>query len=208
MKIVRVTEDSVHEAAAEAARALSAGSVIIFPTDTVYGLGADITNPSALKKLREIKDRHSKKPTSIIVPDIATLEKYGVLNAPARTLAEQFLPGPLTLVLPANSAIPKGFSLDGTIGIRIPLDPFCLELARIFKKPFTATSANREGRETPTNAEHLIKHFGHHLHDVELVVDAGDKVGHLASTIVSCVTETPVILRVGALSAAQLGITT
>lgn len=206
MEILHLSHVSVAEAAQKAAKVLAAGSLIIYPTDTVYGMGVDALNESAIQSQRTFKSRESNRPFLIILPDVASIEKYAVLNAAARELAERFLPGPLSLVLPAKPSIPDSLTFQGTIGIRIPNDSFCLELARVFGKPYTTTSANRTGRETPATIHDIMKQFGSDIHSIALAVDAGDRSAHVPSTIVSCVDETPRILRQGALSRQVLGL--
>lgn len=200
MEIVRLSEISIEHAAQKAALVLRKGGLVLFPTDTLYGLAADATNPKALTALRELKGREKKKPISVIVPDIASIETYAVLNDISRSLAERFLPGALTLVVKATKNIPEELQLNGAIGIRIPDDPFCLALARAFGKPYTATSANKSGRETPATIREVLMQFGHEVNDIALAIDDGDRNGKKPSTVVTTVSGVPFVLREGALS--------
>jgi L-threonylcarbamoyladenylate synthase len=199
MEMLTLTEAGIGKAAEKAARILKKGGVVLFPTDTVYGLAADAGNPKALAMLREIKGREKKKPISVIVPSIASISTYAVMDDVARSLADRFLPGAITLVLTATSRIPEELTLFGKVGIRIPDDAFCLALAKAFGKPYTATSANRSGRETPASVREALNQFGHHAHDIDLVIDAGPHDGKKPSTVVTVTDGIPYVLREGAI---------
>lgn len=198
MEILKLEDVGVEQAAKKAAAVLKKGGLVLFPTDTIYGLAADATNPKALALLRELKGREKKKPISVIVPSIESISTYAVMDETARSLAERFLPGALTLVMPATRNIPEELQLNGAIGIRIPDHAFCLALARAFGKPYTATSANRSGRETPASVREVMLQFGHCVNDIALAIDAGDRRG-TASTVVTTVDGVPYVLRDGAI---------
>ena len=206
MEIVDLLRTSVPEAAKKAVKELNKGSIIVYPTDTIYGLGVDALNVSAIQHQKVLKGRPHTWPFLVVVPDLASIEKYAVMNDAAWALATKFMPGPLSLVLPARDILPKELLLHGTIGIRIPNDPFCLELARQLGKPFTTTSANRTGRETPTSIHGIIEHFGHDSHDISMAFDAGERSGGKPSTVVSCTSATPAVLREGVITREQLGL--
>jgi len=206
MEILRLSEVGIEHAAQKAAQVLKKGGLVLFPTDTIYGLAADATNPKALAKLRELKGREKKKPISVIVPDVASIETYAVLNDVSRSLAERFLPGALTLVMHATKNIPEELQLNGAIGIRIPNDPFCIALARIFGKPYTATSANKSGRETPVSVREVLTQFGHEVNTIALAIDDGDRNSKKPSTVVTTVDGVPYVLREGVLSREELGL--
>ncbi len=204
MEIIRLPETSLEHVAQKAAKVLQKGGLVLFPTDTIYGIAADATNPKALARLRELKGREKKKPISVIVPDIASIETYAVLNDISRSLAERFLPGGLTLVMQATKNIPEELQLNGAIGIRIPDDPFCLALARAFGKPYTATSANKSGRETPSSVRDVLAQFGHEVNDIALAIDDGDRNGKKPSTVVTTVDGVPYVLREGAICSREI----
>ena len=199
MEILRLGEVGIEAAAKKAASVLKKGGLVLFPTDTLYGLAADIANPKALALLRELKGREKKKPLSIIVPSIASIDAYAVMDDTARMLAEKFLPGALTLVMPATARVPQEVQLNEAIGIRIPDDAFCLALARAFGAPFTATSANKSGRETPGTIREVLLQFGHEVNDIALAIDDGDRKGNTPSTVVTTVDGVPYVLREGAI---------
>lgn len=206
MEFIELSNSNVKETAARAASALSEGGIVLYPTDTIYGLGVDATNHAALVRLKELKGRDKKKPISVIMPDLATIERYAVLGGAARKLAEKFLPGALTLVLPVRDAAFSEITLNNAIGIRIPDDEFCRALSQAFGKPFTSTSANRAGRETARHTNEVLAQFGDRMSEVALVVDGGERKNELPSTVVSCIGETPHVLREGALSREALGL--
>jgi L-threonylcarbamoyladenylate synthase len=157
-----------------------------------------------LALLRTLKGREKKKPISIIVPDIVSIETYAIFNDTTRSLAERFLPGALTLVMQATNRIPEELLLNGAIGIRIPNDPFCLALARAFGKPYTATSANKSGRETPGTIRDVLMQFGHEVNDIALAIDDGDRNGKKPSTVVTTVDGVPYVLREGAIPSHEI----
>lgn len=199
MEVLLLSETGVENAAKKAAKILKKGGIVLFPTDTLYGLAVDVTNPKALQRLRDLKGREKKKPISVIVSEVEAISTYAVMDDTAHVLAERFLPGALTLVLQARSMIPQEVTLNGSIGIRVPDDAFCLALARTFGKPYTATSANKSGRETPATVSEVIAQFGHVANEIALAIDDGDRKGRTASTVVTTVDGVPYVLREGAI---------
>lgn len=206
MDIIRLTDTNLKDAAKKAATVLKKGGIVVYPTDTVYGLGVSIANLDAIDRLRKLKGRERKRPISIIVPDVASIEKCGTLTPLAERFAQNHLPGPLTLVIPANNRMPDALTLNGAVGVRIPAEPFCLALAEAFGAPYTTTSANKAGMGTPRNVEGLMAHFGLSLGQIDLIIDGGERAGANPSTVVSCVGDVPYVLREGALSRAELGL--
>lgn len=205
MQIARLENIGIEEAVKRASLTLKGGGVVLYPTDTVYGLAVDASNEEALRRLKELKGRDAHKPISILVCDTEMMEAYGVMNEVAHGLAERHLPGPLTLVLPARENVSKEIAQDGTVGIRIPNDEFCLALSEAFGKAFTTTSANKAGEPTLASVEEILAQFGDAKGVITLVVDGGPREGGQSSTVVSCVTDTPVVLREGTISKEELG---
>ncbi len=206
MKVIRVSEVG-HQAAAEAAaRALSYGSIVLLPTDTLYGLAVDALNKEAIERLRVVKGRESNKPISIIVPSVEDVSVFATMHAHAQEFAERHLPGALTLVVEAKTNVPDSLVLSGAIGIRVPNDAFTKELSRVHKQPYTATSANLSGQKTLANPMDIIVSLGEAAEMVSLVIDDGPREGMLPSTVVLYTGEVPLVLRDGALSREQLGI--
>lgn len=206
MKIVRIADIGHLAAAEEAARVLQAGGIVLYPTDTLYGLGVDIQNAEAIERLRELKGRERRKPVSVVVSSIEELLAHAHVHEEAQALAQRHLPGALTLVVSARSHIPEGVTLNGTIGMRIPNDPFVLALAQAFGKPFTATSANPSGHATQGSPTDIVIAMGPRTELIDLVVDDGSREGTAASTVVLFTGDTPLVLRDGALSRRELGI--
>lgn len=192
------------EAVAEAARVLAAGGLVAFPTETVYGLGADATSGEAVAKIYEAKARPSFNPLIAHVADLAAAQEQGAFNADALALAGAFWPGPLTLVVPAVagcevSALARA-GLD-SVALRVPAHPLARGIIAAFGKPVAAPSANRSGRISPTNAQHVMQELEG---GCDLVIDGGNCRVGLESTIVSCTSERPVLLRPGGVAREEI----
>lgn len=206
MEILSLRDTGVAAAAEKAAGVLRDGGIVLFPTDTLYGLAVNATDPEAVARLRSLKGREPKKPVSVILPDVETVATYAVLDREGEAIARRLLPGALTLVLPATPAMPASVTDDGAVGIRIPDDPFCLALARAFGKPYTATSANRSGHETPGTVAAVLAQFGPAAARIGLAIDAGTREGNRPSTVLAVREGTLQVLREGALSREALGL--
>jgi L-threonylcarbamoyladenylate synthase len=196
------TADSIREAAA----ALKAGHLVAFPTETVYGLGADAKNPDAVKKIYEAKGRPTDHPLIVHISSINQLEKWASeIPDYAIALARNFWPGPMTLIFKRN-AIAQDFITGGqeTVGLRIPSDPLALALIAEFEKisdsAIAAPSANRFGHVSPTSAQAVSSELGEYLADGDLILDGGACNVGVESTIVDCTGKHPRILRPGAIT--------
>ncbi len=205
MEIIRLTDKNQDGALKRSVEILSRGGIVLYPTDTLYGLAVDAQNRLALERLRGLKGRERKKPISIVVPDVSDIETHAELHPEARTLVESHLPGALTLVLTGKSHIPEELMLNGQIGIRVPNDSFARGLAKTFGRPITATSANRAGLLTPATPELIIEQFGPQVEHIDLVIDAGERAGEIGSTVVMFKEGIPYVLREGAISREALG---
>lgn len=202
MELISASDPKAPQIAADV---LKKGGLIIYPTDTIYGLGADASTHDAIRKVFEIKQRDSKKPVHIIVADITDAEKFVELTPLARTLAKRFLPGALTLVLKAKDKVPKTLTAgQGTLGIRIPDNRFCIGTARALQGAFTATSANISGRATGRNIEEIFSLFPKGFEEIDLVVDGGEIPASSPSTVVDARGPIPLILREGAIPAEEV----
>ncbi len=183
-------------AIAEAARCLAAGGLVAFPTETVYGLGADATNGRAVACLYEAKGRPAFNPLIAHVIDLAAARVLGRFSADAARLAEAFWPGPLTLVLPRTAACPVAdlatAGLD-SIAVRVPSHAVARVILETFGKPVVAPSANRSGHVSPTTAAHVLADLGGRI---ELIVDGSATPVGIESTIIACLDE-PAMLRPG-----------
>jgi L-threonylcarbamoyladenylate synthase len=191
------------KAISQAAAILCSGGLVAFPTETVYGLGADATNGEAVARLYAAKGRPALNP---LIAHIGTLElahRLGRFNAEAEKLAAAFWPGPLTLVLSRRPDFPiSDLALAGldTVALRMPAHPIAQALLKEFGGPIVAPSANRSGHVSPTDAEHVLAD----LHGrIDLVLDGGPCSVGLESTIVACVME-PTLLRPGGLAREEI----
>src|SRR4051812_41379934 len=184
--------------AAMAARCLAAGGLVAFPTETVYGLGADATNAAAIARLYQAKGRPAFNPLIAHVGDLAAAWQIGRFDASALALAEACWPGPLTLVLPKteNCAV-ADLATAGleTIAIRVPAHPVARDILRAFGGPVVAPSANLSGHVSPTTAAHVQSDLAGRI---DLIVDGGAVEVGVESTIVGCF-DAPMLLRPGGL---------
>ena len=187
----------------EAKRLLAAGGLVAFPTETVYGLGADATNGRAIARLYEAKGRPAFNPLIAHVVDLKAAQALGRLNAKALRLAKAFWPGPLTMVLPKAArcrvAELATAGLD-TIAVRVPDHQVARDILATFGKPVVAPSANRSGHVSPTRAEHVQADLAGRI---DLIVDGGATPVGVELTIVACLEE-PVLLRPGGVTRAAI----
>jgi L-threonylcarbamoyladenylate synthase len=191
------------EATAEAARVLGAGGLVAFPTETVYGLGADAGNGEAVARLYAAKGRPTFNPLIAHVESVAAARKLARFDAAAERLAAEFWPGPLTLVLPKSASCPVAdlatAGLD-SIAVRVPAHPAAQSILRGFDGALVAPSANRSGHVSPTTAGHVLADLGGRI---DLIVDGGDTPVGIESTIVACL-DAPALLRPGAVPRAAI----
>ncbi len=181
----------IEQAIEPALRILEQGGIVVYPTETSYGIGANALNAEAVEKVRLAKEQPSDKPISVIVAGEKQAEQVAELDQKARKLIHNFMPGPLTLICKQREIVPKNLASNG-IAFRISSNPFALELAEKFGKPITATSANLHGHPAIYSAKEAIGVFSQR---VDLIVDAGDLPRKEASTIYDIVNEK--ILRKG-----------
>jgi L-threonylcarbamoyladenylate synthase len=181
---------------ARAARVLRGGGLVAFPTETVYGLGANALDAWAVGRIFEAKGRPATNP---LIVHLSTPEHVRRVVAEwpevAARLAERFWPGPLTLVLPKNPAVPDVVTAGGpTVGVRVPGHPVALCLVRAARVPVAAPSANRSTRLSPTRAEHVLADLGE---CIDLILDGGACPGGIESTVLDLTTTPPRLLRPG-----------
>ena len=197
--MVRATQTDIENAV----EALRAGELVVFPTETVYGLGANASNPAAVRKIFEVKGRPADHPVIVHLDDPRYLHRWvSKLPPVAETLAAKFWPGPLTLILPkadsVNEIVTGG---QDSIGIRVPSHPMAQQLLNAFGGGIAAPSANRFGRLSPTKPEHVRDEFGE---AVSVILDGGESPIGLESTIVSCLNNEARLLRPGFITKSQL----
>jgi L-threonylcarbamoyladenylate synthase len=181
---------------ADAAHTLASGGLVAFPTETVYGLGADAANSAAIARLYQAKGRPAFNPLIAHVGDLAAARKIARFDAAAEKLAKAFWPGPLTLVLPkTENCVVADLATAGldTVAVRVPAHPVAREILRAFGGPVVAPSANLSGHVSPTDAAHVESDLAG---KIDLIVDGGPVEVGVESTIIGCF-ESPMLLRPG-----------
>lgn len=188
---------------AEAAKILREGGLVAFPTETVYGLGANALSTEAVEGIFRAKGRPTTNP---LIVHLASLQQWSSVAAEfpeaARQLADAFWPGPLTLVLPKSAAIPLIVTAGGpTVAVRIPRHPVAFALLEAVGLPIAAPSANRSTELSPTRAEHVFESLGGRI---DLILDAGPTTAGIESTVVDVTTHPPRLLRPGPIAPSEL----
>ena len=178
-----------------AADAISMGKLVCYPTDTVYGLGCDPLNVAAVGALIRAKGDRTK-PLPILVRGLDDAEKLGRVSDKAKLLAEQFWPGPLTIILPCKRQIPVLIATKGTVGVRSPDNAICLSLLALCGGALVGTSANLSGKAPATSASEAADQLGDH---VDVILDGGKSKHGVASTVVD-LTGDLIVLRRGPIS--------
>ena len=179
------------------------GGLVIFPTETVYGIGANAYNEKSVKKIYEVKKRPDEKPLSILVGDKAEIENYAIINNELeREIINNLMPGPITLVLERKPEIFEYVSSGKkTIGIRIPDNEIILEILRKLKLPIVAPSANISGKPSGIDVKNILKDFDG---KVDICIDGGKAKLAEPSTIVQVIDGEPVILREGKITLEEI----
>ena len=190
--------DEISEVIDQAVGILRGGGGVIFPTDTVMGVGVDALNAAAVSRLLEIKKREPNNPLPVLLPDESALDTFAIkVNIVARNLASNFWPGGLTLVLKADLKLASSIqSTNGTVGFRVPNHPVTLELLRRFGGPITGTSANRSGEDAPSDSDGLDSWL---VDRVDIVVPGAGSPDGLPSTVMDCTATPPRVARNGAI---------
>jgi len=186
-----------------AASIIARGGVIAYPTETFYGLGADATNPEAVRKIFAVKGRNFQNPVSVIIGRLENLDGLvAAIPESARKLMEAFWPGALTIVFAAKPAVSPLLTADsGKIGVRLSSHPGALRLAQKLGRPITATSANLSGAPECASAEAAAAQLGNL---VDAILDLGPTSGAIGSTFIDVTTDPPAILREGVISKAAI----
>ncbi len=176
----------------EAIEIMAGGGVILYPTDTVYGLGANIFNNDAVERIYEIKKRDQSKPLSVLVQNTESLELIADLNRSTREIINKWLPGPFTFILNKKNAVSPYVSASSKVGVRIPDYKIARALASLF--PITTTSANLTNECTLSNPQDILKQIGT---DIDLVIDVGDLGAAKPSTVIDLSSSKPTLVRNG-----------
>ena len=190
-EILKPTEENL----IRAGEMIRAGELVAFPTETVYGLGADGLNRAAREKIYLAKGRPSDKPLTLHVADLEQVEQVAKISASAEKLFEKFCPGPLTIILQKQKNLPD-FVAKKTVGIRFPDNEIALKLIKFSNCPIAAPSANISGQTPPKNARDVLKNLGG---KVPIILDGGECQFGISSTIIDLSDDEPKILRVGAI---------
>jgi L-threonylcarbamoyladenylate synthase len=202
------------DALSRAAESLKSGALVAFPTETVYGLGADATNADAVAQIYRVKGRPSDHPLIVHVADAQDIAEWSDdIPDYAIALARAFWPGPMTLIL-KRSDVAQDFITGGqnTVGLRVPDHTLALALLSAFKKiggkGVAAPSANRFGHVSPTTADAVREELNDYLEDSDLILDGGPSSVGVESTIIDCTADAPRILRLGAITQGMIEETT
>lgn len=199
MQILNLKEVPEHDIISQSVKILQAGGFVIYPTETVYGVGVDAANPKAVKKLSEYKSRPFGKPYSVAVADQKMAEKYVELNATAKNLYRQFLPGPLTVISKGRHSVAPGVESEaGSLGIRMSSYPLVTKIVKSFGRPVTATSANEAYKKKPYQISDILNALSEKKKSlITLIIDAGRLPKREPSTVVDTTMDDPVALRIG-----------
>ncbi len=178
---------------------LRSGGLVAFPTETVYGLGADAMNAEAVYKVFEAKGRPSDNPLIVHIASFENIQQYAVrISSKGKQLAKKFWPGPLTLVTKKKVIVPDIVTAGlETVALRVPNHPVTLELLKEFKAGIVGPSANKSGQPSPTSADHVLYDLDG---KIDLIIDAGPTTIGVESTVLDVTVDPPVILRIGGLS--------
>ncbi len=195
MRIIKIDDNS----AKIAVSILRNGGLVVYPTETLYGIGADATNPDAVHKLIKYKDRPFGKPFSIAVENKKMAETYVRLNQTAKDLYKKFLPGPLTIISQGmHKTAPGVESETGTLGIRIPDCKLVTDIVKGLGKPVTATSANASYKKRPYKISDILENISSQQKDlIDLIIDAGELPRNEPSSVIDTTLDEPVVLRQG-----------
>jgi L-threonylcarbamoyladenylate synthase len=195
MKIVKNDKHVVNLAV----EVLKNGGLVVYPTETLYGIGADATNVKAVKKLTAYKNRPFGKPYSVAVTDQKMAQEYVELNETAGNLYREFLPGPLTVISKGKHRTASGVeSEDGTLGIRIPNYKLVTDIVKKFGKPITSTSANASYKKRPYKISDILENISDKQKGlVDLIIDAGELPPNEPSTVIDTTLDDPITLRQG-----------
>jgi len=207
MYLRKVEPELIPELAREAATVLKQGGVVLYPTDTLYGLGADALSDEAVDALYALKGRDEKKPMHAIVADIAMAERYGEVTDLAKKLLAGFPQGLISVIVKKKPAHTTGiFRGIETFGFRIPHTEFCSAMLLAFDGPITATSANASGQESKRSLGGILAQLGPGVSLIDLALDGGEIPERKPSTVVDVSSGEMVVLREGAVSAQEVAL--
>jgi len=194
MKIIKIdTEKPEKDKIEFALNLLRDGGTVVYPTDTIYGLGVNIYDENAIKKVFYIKKRSFNKPLSVCLSQISDINRIAYLDKTKRDIINEILPGPFTIILRKKEFISKLLTAGGEkIGIRIPNNRICMELTKLF--PITTTSANLSGKKPSRSVNEVVKQLDD---SVDLILDTGKSENEFPSTVIDLTLNTPKVVREG-----------
>ncbi|MHB1086448.1 MAG: L-threonylcarbamoyladenylate synthase [Minisyncoccota bacterium] len=193
------------KAAQMAAEVLRSGGVVLYPTDTLYGLGADALSDEAVAKIFDIKGRDEGKPMHAIVADVDMAAKYTEVSGIARLLNDRLPKGQVTFITQKKEGLDEGISKQiETFGFRIPQHAFCIEMIRAFGGPITATSANASGKKPERSVPAILAQLGSGAAPIDLIIDGGGLPAREPSTVINLTHSHPLIVREGAVPASDV----
>jgi len=201
-KRIKLTTENSQKIIAEAVKALNNNKLVIFPTETCYGVGVDATNQDAVDKMLTYKARREGKPISVAVTNQSMAKKYVEINDIAENLYTNYLPGPITVVSKSLQKTAKGLESEfGTLGIRVPDYPFILDLIKTLNKPMTSTSANVSYKPNPYSIDQLLSELPQKQQKmIGLIIDAGTLPKKPTSTVVDTTLNNLNVMRQGSIS--------
>jgi L-threonylcarbamoyladenylate synthase len=192
-------------AVSKAAQVLRAGGVVLYPTDTLYGLGADALSDEAVAKIYAIKGRDEGKPIHCVVSDLSMAEKYGEIHDGVRKLVQALPKGRVTFIVRKQPQVKGGIARNvETFGFRIPDNDFCIEMVRAFGGPVTATSANKSGETPGQSLGEILSRLGPSTYGIDCAFDGGELAESKPSTVLDCTGPKPIMLREGAVPAKDI----
>jgi len=208
MNILKVNPENLREseeAIIEAAKIMLAGGTVVFPTDTVYGLGGDATSEKAIEKIFKIKGRDERKPLSVVVRDLAMAKKVAYVDVRLEKALNLIWPGAITVILPNREKLPRILTAGRPgIGLRVPDYKLTHLLTENMGRPYVATSANLSGEIATTKIQSIFKYFEGRVHRPDLILDAGDLKFSQPSTVLDLTGRAPKIVRIGPVNKKKL----
>ncbi|MBV9159470.1 MAG: threonylcarbamoyl-AMP synthase [Candidatus Kaiserbacteria bacterium] len=203
---IHIFKDNIAGIASSAAITFRAGGVVLFPTDTLYGLGADAFSNGAVDKIYAIKGRREDKPIHALVTDLDMASRFGEMTERIRTLAEALPKGKVTFIVRKKEGLEMGIARGiDTFGFRIPDSELCLAIVREFGAPITATSANKAGEQPLRNIADILAQIGAPASAIDLAIDGGELAPSQPSSVIDLSGDHPRILREGAVPVASIG---
>ncbi len=208
MERAHLSQGNISDCATKTSKILRAGGVVLYPTDTLYGLGVDAFSDEAVAKIYAIKGRDETKPIHAIVPDLQMANRYGIIDELVEKLTTKLPKGKITFIVRKRRTVTTGIGRDiSTFGFRIPDNQFCIELLKAYGAPITATSANRAGEKPEASVTAILKQLRKNADNIDLIIDAGNPPAggsDRASSVIDLSAEVPRIVREGAILAPEI----